>query len=264
MGMWKHEILADLNIAKTGKPVYDEHIMCAENKVHRSVCFNVGDPRQLYLLYKKGEVLDFKRYNLPYNDILIEMDNSSHKDCLLVHNVKDEYWKVSSIHTGNGRKAWYLFPFWMKIYNNKNPLEIMVCSTDFLPENVYSTGRKEAERSKIILYFFLKLLSCKNISTEEIHPSEKVNKKRLKSGKLPLYSYHILKVNPFGAVDRASGAREKTDISHRLHFCRGHFKEFTPEKPLFGRHTGLYWWEPSLRGTNKDGFVDKDYEVQTV
>lgn len=108
----------------------------------------------------------------------------------------------------------------------------------------------------------LNLMACKNISTKEIPPPEKVNKKRLKNGKLPLYSYHVLEVD-LGKNKHLNTNNGKSGITQRIHFQRGHFKQFSEDKPLFGKISGLYWWQPHLRGTNKDGFVDKDYNIKT-
>jgi len=57
--------------------------------------------------------------------------------------------------------------------------------------------------------------------------------------------------------------REKTiPLTHnRVHMCRGHFKEYTEDHRLFGKYTGLYWWQPYVRG-QKEGIVIKDYEVK--
>jgi hypothetical protein len=48
---------------------------------------------------------------------------------------------------------------------------------------------------------------------------------------------------------------------NRIHFQLGHFKTYTAEKPLFGHITGRFWWQPHVRGKNKDGIVMKDYVV---
>jgi len=40
-------------------------------------------------------------------------------------------------------------------------------------------------------------------------------------------------------------------------------KEYTQEHPLFGKLTGLYWWQPHVRGQNKEGIVMKDYAIKT-
>lgn len=107
---------------------------------------------------------------------------------------------------------------------------------------------------------FLLLLSCKNICTEEIVPPEKLNKSRLKKGKLPHMTYKVLRISPQENVKAKDGGGGGL-WENRIHLCRGHFKEFTEEKPLLGKHVGRYWWQPSVRGRNKDGVVLKDYEI---
>jgi hypothetical protein len=114
------------------------------------------------------------------------------------------------------------------------------------------------------IYFVITLLNCKNISAEKNYPPEALNKKRVKKGKQPLFTYHTLVVNPIGNKKRSDGVHEPTGIKQRLHFCRGHFKEYTPDKPLFGKLTGLYWWQPMVRGNKELGIVHKDYEVRAA
>lgn len=104
------------------------------------------------------------------------------------------------------------------------------------------------------------LLNCKNIVTEDHHPSEKLNKKRRKLSRQKLFTYKTLKV-VLPSRFQLPGDSAKTNIHNRIHLCRGHFKEYTVDKPLFGKHVGLYWWQPHVRGQNKDGIVVKDYEV---
>ena len=109
---------------------------------------------------------------------------------------------------------------------------------------------------------FLILLNCKNIRTEKHYPSDRLNKRRIKDGKLPLFTYHTLRLDPLSTKTRASCKKDGSQQPQRLHFCRGHFKEFTTERPLFGKLTGLYWWEPQVRGNKKLGIIAKDYEVR--
>jgi len=103
----------------------------------------------------------------------------------------------------------------------------------------------------------LLLLSCKNIETIDNQPSEKLNKKRIKKNKTPLCSYKTLQV----VLPKSSNAKNRQQIvtqkqnSPRTHLCAGHFKIYTHEKPLFGKHTGRYWWQPHLRGDDKKGFL---------
>ena len=110
------------------------------------------------------------------------------------------------------------------------------------------------------IYTTLKLLNCKNIQTEKIPAPEALNKKRRKAGKQELFDYHVLNVV---VPSKKRGYHESTEpLSHnRVHLCRGHFKEYTVEHPLFGHYTGLFWWQPHVRGQNKDGIVMKDYNI---
>lgn len=110
----------------------------------------------------------------------------------------------------------------------------------------------------IVLYEFLKLLSCANITTEKINPSATLNKARQKRGKLPLLSYHILKPKPMGKKQESI---PKNLWENRIHLCRSHYKVYTKEKPLFGNIVGRFLWQSCVKGRNKKGIVIKDYEI---
>jgi len=107
----------------------------------------------------------------------------------------------------------------------------------------------------------IRLLNCKNIMTEKIEAPGALNKKRRGSGKQELFDYYVLNVT---VPSNKQGYREKVEpLSHnRLHLCRGHFKKYTTEHPLFGKFTGLYWWQPHVRG-QKIGIVLKDYIIRS-
>lgn len=113
-----------------------------------------------------------------------------------------------------------------------------------------------------ILHIVLKLCSiinCKNIEIKEINPDSKHQKARIRKGKPPLISYKTLRIKQSNRLNRYNGAGVN---QNRIHLCRGHFKNYTKEKPLMGKHTGLYWWEPCVRGNKEKGMVVKDYEIQ--
>jgi hypothetical protein len=111
-----------------------------------------------------------------------------------------------------------------------------------------------------LVNYFLMLLNCKNITTIDNPPPEKLNKKRSKSGKCPLFTYKTLVIKPTGKKQASQDAQGLWE--NRVHLCRGHFKTYTEENPLFGKFTGRYWWQPSVRGNKKKGVVMKDYRVE--
>jgi len=108
------------------------------------------------------------------------------------------------------------------------------------------------------------LLNCKNIVYVEEPVSESLNKKRLRNNKCPLFTHKTLRLSLLEPKSKILKPAEVQSQNHnRIHLCRGHFKEFTQERPLFGKHVGLYFWDPQVRGQNKDGIVIKDYVINT-
>jgi hypothetical protein len=102
------------------------------------------------------------------------------------------------------------------------------------------------------------LLNAKNINTIDINPSPKLNKKRIKSGSLPFYSYKTLDIFLSKETRKIRAKNIKNHLSNfiatkRLHSVRGHFKI---------RKTGIYWWSSYQRGSMQKGIVEKDYNMK--
>lgn len=118
----------------------------------------------------------------------------------------------------------------------------------------------EGAFSMMILNFFLMLLHCKNIQAVDQNPSNLINSQRRQQHKVPLFTYKTLHIIPFG-----SSKNKKDYIKHgdhnRVHMCRGHYRRYTEEAPLFGKHIGMYWIPDHARGKNKSGIIVKDYEI---
>ena len=121
---------------------------------------------------------------------------------------------------------------------------------------------KIQDKASTCLHCYLMLLNCKNIGTNKITAPQKLNKKRSKSGKAPLYDYHILKLEIPGEQKVTRNITHEEAINnYRRHFCRGHIRIYTSEKPLFGKYVGRVWISSHLRGSESQGFSDKDYSV---
>lgn len=101
------------------------------------------------------------------------------------------------------------------------------------------------------------LMNCKNVRTERIErPARQPKKSRRKrSAKL---DYHTI-VLP-GSAGSGAGSAGSADLPR--HMVRGHFKTYTDEFPLMGRHTGTYWWGHHVRGDAKHGIAVTDYRVE--
>lgn len=123
---------------------------------------------------------------------------------------------------------------------------------------------KDDQRDLFVLNSALMLLNCKNISTEDNSPPDKLNKKRKKNGKTELFTYKTLVLTLPSNRNNKNNSDISTAIKHKIHLCRGHFKLYTEDAPLFGRYKGLYWWDAHLRGDKRQGLLTKDYMIETA
>jgi len=104
------------------------------------------------------------------------------------------------------------------------------------------------------------VINCKNVGTKDVHPSNKLQRSRRRKKRAPLVSYKTLVIK--NTATKKSASNGQGAGTNRLHLCRGHFKTYTEDSPLMGRHVGTYWWQPMARGKSREGQVIKDYSVQ--
>ncbi len=109
------------------------------------------------------------------------------------------------------------------------------------------------------LLMALGLLNCKNVETK-VSPVSKAQAKKYRKAGSPVIERRTLVVHPKGV--RYEGSGTGTGAERAWHMCRGHFKTFTEEAPLFGKVTGTFWWGSQARGDKQRGEVHKDYQVE--
>jgi hypothetical protein len=108
----------------------------------------------------------------------------------------------------------------------------------------------------------ISFMHCKNVDVVRVDPPPKLSRRAARQRGNPLTSYYVLDIQPMRRVLDTEGEAQARGLRHALHICRGHFKTFTEEAPLFGRHVGTYWWEAQARGTTEMGVIEKDYRVR--
>jgi hypothetical protein len=101
------------------------------------------------------------------------------------------------------------------------------------------------------------LLNARNLTQEIVTPTHCRGARR--RGDPAPYRYHVLKIDPARARGRSESSGE-SGAHTALHLRRGHWKVYTPEAPLLGKHIGRWWWHQHLAG-QADRLVDKDYEI---
>jgi hypothetical protein len=112
----------------------------------------------------------------------------------------------------------------------------------------------------------LSFMHCKNVSKELVDPMQKmkskVRKHWLKKGKKALKPYYVLNIEPLKQVLKSEGKSDTVGLQKALHICRGHFRDCTEGKGLFGKYHGLFWIESHVKGSKDDGVVNKIYNVK--
>jgi hypothetical protein len=263
--MYAHQVIEDLRWFGHGK----SDIALISNAIK----FHFGDTCNLWdVFFPKMNPLLFAGENkickIPYETCLFEYAISSNDDfnkaSILVHQNAETI--ILRTHLYDiGFKKFVVFPVTILVNMGRSESEDWYKKV-FTGDPTDPDYDKEAIEEWVkwigtAVNMSLLLLDCKNIATEKVHPPEKLNRKRRMLKKQPLFTYHTLVIKP-------TGKRQESIPKHlwenRIHLCRGHFKTYTKEKPLFGHITGRYWWQPSVRGRNREGIVMKDYQVQTA
>jgi hypothetical protein len=117
----------------------------------------------------------------------------------------------------------------------------------------------------LVAWTTLAMMNCANIDTIEHHAPDAFQKARREAGKKPLVSHHTVRVD-LDKTPRQVAAEglpgDGDNSTPRRHKKRGHMKDYRGGKGLFGRYKGVWYWGPSLAGSEDAGVVVSDYEVR--
>jgi len=105
-------------------------------------------------------------------------------------------------------------------------------------------------------------MHCRNVCVSEVMPPFKLAKASCRRHGVPLVRFRTINIEPMRKVPRSKGHAHENRIKKALHICRGHFKTYTADKPLFGRVTGTIFVPMHARGSSREGIVIQNYKVQ--
>lgn len=293
--MWKHEILEGImssdffwsEVAERTEKANMMHAFCLGlyDLVAQSEVFYFGERDSTLLpvansLKGEGMYLPFK---LPYSSTVFEYQHKNSKETdkngwhqypstkrAVIGVSSEECQMFFNVNYMDEWKRWAVCPVYIKAEKqyNWNAYHYSMIPTDSY--DFYTDERAEQQCSELndeisALVTMLSILNCQNVVTKTVEPPEKLNRKRIRGGKLPLYTYKILEVVKGKPKLKDGGSVPwdyKSPESVRFHLCRGHFKTFSPDKPLFGKYSGTFWWNPQSRGDRRKGVVEKEYAVK--
>lgn len=276
--MYAHQVIDMCNqvskASKINETVRQCHRITAD-AISQAQHFALHDIETYCQMRKKdsGKILwsgyERSQYQMPYDAIWLDWTSGHYKFAVLLIDAEGELprWQNEDlvilffVEQGIGKdKMWDMGSH--KVYTKRGP----GATCRFHPLGDVSLSdmtRKAIEHMMMVAETFLLLLNCRNVTTKIVKAPSKLNLKRRKNGKQEIFDYHVLNVTVPSPKNGGYAGRTEPLFHNRVHLCRGHFKEYTPDRPLFGHLTGLYWWQPHVRGQNKDGIVMKDYHVHT-
>ena len=126
--------------------------------------------------------------------------------------------------------------------------------------------------ASLVAWTTLAMMNCANVDTVAHCVPDAFQKARKKSGKKPLVAYHTIRVD-LGKTPKQIAAESLPSTNEeplpaadgstpRRHKKRGHIKDYRRGKGLFGRYKGVWYWGPSLAGSETEGVIVSDYEVR--
>ena len=108
----------------------------------------------------------------------------------------------------------------------------------------------------------LAMMNCQNIVTDEHRAPEAFQKARKRNGKRPFVSYRTIRVDLDKTPRQIAAESLPGDGSTpRRHKKRGHMKDYRKGGGLFGRYKGVWYWGPTLAGSEEAGVIVSDYQV---
>jgi len=211
-----------------------------------------------------------KRYKFPYALCWFEYDGwETDQHCVLVlySHEKREFTAWFFFKSPKTKSYWVLQPLGvnMGIGQNLEGQDSNICIintwnskgrsiNDYADDEIDHAVRCPCQ----FLEMALRLFCCKNIGTVYVEPPEKLQKKRAKKGKKPLFRYHTLILKPVGKRQKSLAAQGLW--SQAVSTTMGHDRHYPPPG-LFGKYPGTFWIQPYTRGKKKEGIVHKDYDV---
>jgi len=105
----------------------------------------------------------------------------------------------------------------------------------------------------------LTLINCRNVSVADGGQAFARTTREKRLG-VPAVRFKTI-VLP--GIQRGTSSRVRSMNSDvmAMHRVRGHFKTYTPDAPLMGKHVGTYWWGWQVRGNKDNGVVVSDYKL---
>ncbi|WP_280491782.1 hypothetical protein [Nocardia asiatica] len=158
-----------------------------------------------------------------------------------------------------GTRAWYI-PVWTALTVDEHGKALGISNN----VDPHSPLAARTRAWALVPCAAIGFMNCRNIQVEEVEPVQRArtSRARRRAPKRPEpLSHHLIRLPGTAQPRGLAQAREAAGAALPLHVVRGHFKTYTAEAPLLGKHVGTYWWHPTVRGLRENGQVQTTYQV---
>lgn len=211
--------------------------------------------------YPLGKII--KDYNpiikLPYRAITLEyIDtglNPPVKTLVLCEQIDDNHITIYNMHNFKEIGEWRIIPYCLVVNTQNESYLLKECSNMDL--SILSQEAKDGITNQLVVSYYSLLclivaLNCSNVEQSDCLAPVKLNKKRLASGKLPLFDYKILTLKASQSKSTNNKHGTGNHASPRQHLRRGHIRRLKDRQ---------IWINDCMVGDSKKGIIKKDYNV---
>lgn len=127
-----------------------------------------------------------------------------------------------------------------------------------VPKDVQTFARDSLWGPAKAAFFAVSMMNCRNVSLSTQQTRQRGGKKSRRAVK-PSVEYKTIHL-PTPRAESSALSRSNAS-TQKLHTARGHFKTYTEDSPLMGKHVGTYYWGWQVRGNRTNGEVISSYRV---
>lgn len=166
--------------------------------------------------------------------------------CLAVEDVKQSR-IVFNLYNCADKHAVYMGPSQINYDENSNPVDFGVSIPPAMEMNKESFSTMI--RSICFTYLYtISFFHCKNVETSPVIRSPELQHAINKKSIFHVPTFHIIEVHKYMERHYTESNENKNSGTVAAHLVRGHFKRYTEEAPLMGKHSGVYFWSQHVSG----------------
>lgn len=180
-----------------------------------------------------------------------------------VRAVADDQYQV--LHITHGHRYQHPFVYLLEQYRHSGELVGVLQreSIDGALVPIDVTSDWFCDVAPLSFYIAKLILNCRNVRMAEVPVKRAKKQRRIKPG--DVVWREVVMASGNSTISGRTGPRQTDEEKFtRRHLMSGHRKTYTADAPLFGKHVGSWWWNPTHRGNADAGHVAQNRRVKAV